>query len=176
MQILHIYSHSYIIVTPEVMDNSAEATDKGFAEFCTGEKDPLVELVKHESCLRVLSRYSRYENTYQLGPQEIFPYYKVAAIMHDVMNSTLHEVEYNPKVSSQLSIEISEKIKVSARKLKCSPRYKIAVIVHLGQRNNQGLYIGSRCLWNSDQDTFASVQYTNSTLFAVAILYACYYE
>ena len=155
--------------------DTLEATDKGFADFYNGDKD----LLEDESSLPVSARYTlklRYENTYQLGPQKTFPYYKAAAIMQDIVKTTLNEIEYNPKLCSQLSVEIAEKIKVSMRQFKCSPRYKIAVIVHIGQQDNQGLYVGSRCLWNSDQDTFASVKYTNTTLFAVATLYACYYE
>lgn len=56
------------------------------------------------------------------------------------------------------------------------PRYKLIVIVHIGQRKSQSILIGSRCLWDPKSDTFSSSVFRNSSLFALASVYAVYFE
>lgn len=56
------------------------------------------------------------------------------------------------------------------------PRYKIVVLVHIGQLTGQSMQISSRCLWEASIDTFASYSFKNSSLFGVASVYAVYYE
>lgn len=56
------------------------------------------------------------------------------------------------------------------------PRYKLIVIVYIGQRDDQSILIGSRCLWNPKIDTVSSYALRNSTLFALANVYAVYFE
>lgn len=56
------------------------------------------------------------------------------------------------------------------------PRYKIVVVTHIGQLNEQSMQIGSRCLWDPASDTFASYVFKNASLFALAVVYAVYFE
>lgn len=56
------------------------------------------------------------------------------------------------------------------------PRYKIVVLVHIGQLTGQSMQISSRCLWDAANDTFASYSFKNSSLFGVATVYAVYFE
>lgn len=56
------------------------------------------------------------------------------------------------------------------------PRYKIICLVHIGQLGNQCVRIGSRCLWDSAYDTFATYEFKNKSLFAVCTVYAVYAE
>lgn len=56
------------------------------------------------------------------------------------------------------------------------PRYKLIVIVHIGQLKSQSILIGSRCLWDPKSDTFSSYVFRNSSLFALASVYAVYFE
>lgn len=57
-----------------------------------------------------------------------------------------------------------------------TPRYKIVVLVTIGQLNGQNMQICSRCLWDATNDTFASYSFKNSSLFGVASVYAVYFE
>ena len=41
------------------------------------------------------------------------------------------------------------------------PRYKIVVQVTLGQMKDQGVRVASRCLWDTQTDNYASVEYSN---------------
>lgn len=56
------------------------------------------------------------------------------------------------------------------------PRYKIVVLVHIGQLSGQSMQVSSRCLWDASSDTSASYFIKNSSLFGVANVYAVYYE
>lgn len=56
------------------------------------------------------------------------------------------------------------------------PRYKIVILVHIGQLTGQSMQISSRCLWDTSNDTFASHFFKNSSLFGVASVYAVYFE
>ena len=46
----------------------------------------------------------------------------------------------------------------------------------IGEKKEQGIRIGSRAIWDVDRDTTASVTYENPSIFAVANLYALYFE
>ena len=56
------------------------------------------------------------------------------------------------------------------------PRYKIICLVHIGQLLDQGLKVSSRCLWDASNDTSASYEFRNSSMFASAMVYGVYYE
>jgi len=55
-------------------------------------------------------------------------------------------------------------------------RYKYVVLVTIGQKAGQSCDISSRCCWNTDYDTVASATFGTEMLYAVAIVYAIYYE
>lgn len=56
------------------------------------------------------------------------------------------------------------------------PRYKIVVLVHIGQLTGQSMQISSRCLWDASNDNFASYSFKNSSLYGVATVFAVYFE
>ncbi|XP_006862562.1 PREDICTED: tctex1 domain-containing protein 1 [Chrysochloris asiatica] len=115
------------------------------------------------------------ENTYQLGPTKHFPVVAVNHILKDVLTNYLQEEEYEPELCRQMTKTISEVIKARVKDLMI-PRYKLIVIIHIGQLNSQSIHIGSRCLWDSKTDTFSSYVFRNSSLFALANVYAVYFE
>ncbi|XP_017388131.1 tctex1 domain-containing protein 1 [Cebus imitator] len=117
----------------------------------------------------------RMENTYQLGPPKHFPVVTVNHILKDVLTSYLQVEEYEPELCRQMTKTISEVIKSQVKDLMI-PRYKLIVIVHIGQLNRQSIIIGSRCLWDPKSDTFSSYAFKNSSLFALANVYAVYLE
>ena len=54
-------------------------------------------------------------------------------------------------------------------------RYKFVVQVVLGERREQGVRVGSRCLWDAGTDNQASVTFFNDSLFCVATAFAVYF-
>ncbi|XP_021015132.1 tctex1 domain-containing protein 1 isoform X2 [Mus caroli] len=115
------------------------------------------------------------ENTYQLGPTKPFPVATVNRILEDVLTTYLQEAQYDPEFCRQMTKTISEVIKTQVKEL-LIPRYKLIVIVYIGQRDDQSIVIGSRCLWNPKSDTVSTYTFKNSTLFALANVYAVYFE
>ncbi|XP_044531719.1 dynein light chain Tctex-type 5 [Gracilinanus agilis] len=115
------------------------------------------------------------ENTYQLGPSKCFPVDAVKHILKDVLTNYLQEEKYEPELCRQMTKTIAEVVKARVKDLMI-PRYKLVVIIHIGQLNNQSLHIGSRCLWDDANDTFASFTFRNTSLFALATVYAVYLE
>ncbi|XP_049631412.1 dynein light chain Tctex-type 5 [Suncus etruscus] len=115
------------------------------------------------------------ENTYQLGPARLFPTVVVKNLLKDVLTNSLEEEHYEPEFCRQMTKTISEVIKGRIKDLNI-PRYKLIVLVHIGQLKKQGILIGSRCLWDPKNDTFSSYVFRNASLFALASVYAVYFE
>ncbi|GFR61734.1 Tctex1 domain-containing protein 1 [Elysia marginata] len=56
-------------------------------------------------------------------------------------------------------------------------QYKLVCIVSIGSlKDRPAMQFGSRCLWNKATDNFVSVKYTNSSVFAVAMIYGLYFD
>lgn len=119
-------------------------------------------------------RRLRYENTYRMEPKSHFPAVKVQKIVKDML-STLETHKYDPKISSTQSKLLSQRILDEVRLLNI-PRYKLVCFVSIGSKARQGLRMTSRCLWNPEHDTFVSETLEKHNFFAVATLYACYFE
>ncbi|KAM9844434.1 LOW QUALITY PROTEIN: dynein light chain Tctex-type 5 [Aulostomus maculatus] len=114
------------------------------------------------------------ENTYQL-PYKHFPVPAVTDILKDVLTSYLQEEKYEVEWSRQMTKTICEVIRARVKDL-LIPRYKIVVLVHIGQLAGQSMQISSRCLWDATNDTFTSHSFTNSSLYGIATVYSVYFE
>ncbi|XP_077471990.1 dynein light chain Tctex-type 5-A-like isoform X1 [Stigmatopora argus] len=115
------------------------------------------------------------ENTYQMGPRKRFPTPAILAILKDVLPSYLEEEKYEVEWSRQMSKTLCEVIRARMKELMIR-RYKIVVLVHIGQLAGQSMQISSRCLWDPATDTFASWSFKNTSLYCVASVYAVYFE
>lgn len=158
----------------------AKSRSKDFEEFVRGDKDPLLEAIFEDdqskgSVYQLNWPITRLENTYRLEPKTRFPHAKAERIIAQELESVLEEVEYSPQGCLRLASELCETLKNKMKGLNI-PRYKLVALVHVGEKSEQGMRIGSRCLWNTDTDTFSSASYSNSSLFAVGTIYASYLE
>ncbi|XP_028986957.1 dynein light chain Tctex-type 5 [Betta splendens] len=115
------------------------------------------------------------ENTYQLGPYKRFPVPAVTDILKDVLTSYLQQEKYEVEWSQKMTKTICEVIRARVKDLMI-PRYKIVVLVHIGQLTGQSMQISSRCLWDASNDTSASYSIKNSSLYGVATVFAVYFE
>ena len=119
--------------------------------------------------------FTRLENMYQLHPTKLFPHAKAEQMIAEELQKTLEDVSYEPEQCMKLAMELSETLKSKVKTLD-APRYKLVVLVQVGEKKDQGMKISSRCLWNHETDTFASASYKNRSLYAFAIIYATYFE
>lgn len=134
------------------------------------------ELAKNDSKQMLLSgKNYKLENTFRTEPRQQFSYSKAHTVITDVLSTQLTGVDYSSEECPKLAVDLCDQIRVQVKQI--TPwRYKVAVIVHIGQKNDQALFMASRCLWNADFDTFTSASFSNSSLYAVGIVYACYFE
>jgi hypothetical protein len=83
---------------------------------------------------------------------------------------------YDPIRSRQLSKHLSTKALACLKELGFR-RYKLVVTVTVGGlKERPSLVSGSRCLWNVATDDQAFATFSNPTVFAMAAVYALYYE
>lgn len=115
------------------------------------------------------------ENTFKMAPDRKFPEGDVRSILEEILTDVLAETKYDAEHCRQLSKTISDSVKNRVKELNI-PRYKIICLVHIGQMGSQAMRIGSRCLWDTDFDTFASFVFKNGSLFAAATVYGVYFE
>nr|XP_019961320.1 PREDICTED: tctex1 domain-containing protein 1-B-like [Paralichthys olivaceus] len=129
------------------------------------------EFGHHDDARKVV----KMENTYQTGPSKRFPVRAVTDILKDVLTTHLQEERYEVEWSQKMTKTISEVIRARVKDLMI-PRYKVVVLVHIGQLTGQGMQISSRCLWDTANDTFVSYSFKNSSLFGMATVFAVYFE
>lgn len=120
-------------------------------------------------------RQVKYENTYRLEPDQAFAVAKVREISRDILESHLKGLPYDneecPKLSKTLADTIKQQVKAVG-----NPRYKIVVIVAIGQVMDTlpSVCFTSRCIWNDKLDNFVETTYKNKKLYAVALVYGVY--
>lgn len=100
---------------------------------------------------------------------------KVEKFMQPLLESYLDGRTYESKECSQLSKGITEAMKTRVKDMDFH-RYKFIVNVTIGQNRRQGFQYASREVWNPETDNYATVFYQNSSLFAVATIFALYFE
>jgi hypothetical protein len=126
-----------------------------------------------------LATRSRYQNTYRLNPDEQskFYAYKVEPKIYATLEHGLKGRTYEPAKCSLLAKELSEDIMRETRNcLVHSSRYKLVAHVSIGQLLDQDVRSASRCLWDANFDNYVNVCYKTNDIFAVATLFAVYFE
>lgn len=119
----------------------------------------------------------RLQNTYRMHPEskEKFNAGPVEKIMKSVLESYLEGEVYEHKMCANLAQNLSDVIKSRVKDLGF-PRYKLVCNVLIGENSSQAVMMTSRCLWNSDTDNFAQARFSKGKLFAIATVFATYFE
>ena len=115
------------------------------------------------------------QNTYRIKPQNKFNSNSVEKIMKGVLESYLDGEVYEPKMCANLAQNLSEVIKSRVKDLGFM-RYKLVCNVIIGENSDQDMRMVSRCLWNAETDSYAEAHYSKGKLYAVASVYATYFE
>ena len=203
---MYLCAHTQtLFLKAKVKDSQADGEDKvteeEFIEFCDGQADPMLQYIDREERNRFkgvrkkqFSKSSlmgggggasrrpslvvpRYENTYRLEPiHKKFYTEKVSGIIRSVLEEALTDVEYDYATFSRLTTELSDRIKERVKEQLNLPRHKLVSFVSVGQMKDQGVRVGSRCVWNPSWDHYASASFKNKSVFAVGVIYATYFE
>jgi len=108
-----------------------------------------------------------------LMPISRFNVERVKVVVSEVLDGRLKNKVYKAKESSQLVKEMSSELLVKVAEMEFD-NYKIMVQVTIGELQGQGCHIGSRGLWDNENDNYASVSFQNESLYCVATVFGCY--
>ncbi|XP_035699832.1 tctex1 domain-containing protein 1-B-like [Branchiostoma floridae] len=116
-------------------------------------------------------------NTYKMTPDDgtKFSPAKVETMLNLVLHQFLENETYRQENVGFLTRRLTENIKDRVKELNF-PRYKIVCHVYIGQSGNNSLEVASRCVWDPQNDNFATATFQNGSLFAVATVYGVYFE
>lgn len=116
-----------------------------------------------------------YENTYKLFPDAKMPTKTIETAVESVLSEHFANEVYETAKCKKNCQNICELIKEKVKGMVTS-RYKLVVVVHVGEKKGQGVQITSRCAWNENFDNFVTAHFMNSSLFVQATVYALYVE
>src|SRR6218665_1679939 len=117
------------------------------------------------------------ENTYRLGPSpgDEFNQEEVENVLKDVLSAFLNEESYTYDNCSQMSLNLTDVIRRRLKEMNF-PRFRFVCQVIIGEDKHQGIEYASRCIWDGQTDNYANVCYRKGNLFAVATVFAVYFE
>jgi|GWRWMinimDraft_5_1066013.scaffolds.fasta_scaffold14757_3 hypothetical protein len=99
---------------------------------------------------------------------------KAKKIMKDIVDPVLVEEKYQGRSAvSQHNLDIAESVR-NALKDEFTSRFKIMVQVVIGEKQGQGVRMGSKCFWDSDTDNVAWYSFMNDSLFCIVVAFASY--
>ncbi|XP_046986818.1 dynein light chain Tctex-type 5-B-like [Schistocerca americana] len=114
-------------------------------------------------------------STYQLAPRRPFNIEQVIKILHEVMETHLSTVKYEPAACPQLCAHITRNVREKVKAMNFD-RYKIVVTCSIFQKENQGLHVGLRCLWDPQHDNYVSESYETTQFIALTCVYGIYHD
>lgn len=159
---------------PNTAGSRYHGSQKG--ELKTSETTSYLEVTALSANDATFRGQLKQENTYKMAPDLEFRCHDVQKATEDIMADNLHDKMYDANECKSLSQIISARILEAIKQLGFK-RYKMVAVVSIGSiKERPGMQFGSRCLWNKDTDNFISAKYSNTSLFAVAMVYGLYYE
>lgn len=138
---------------------------------------PSIAGMSHHSRPYGTQQTVKFENTYRIDPDKNCKFHAgvVERMLAGLLESFLDGELYEARKCAQISQNLTDVIKGRMKELSMS-RYKFVSNVLIGQNSGQSISFASRSIWNTATDNFASATYRNGSLFAVATVFAVYYE
>ena len=120
------------------------------------------------------------EKNYELRPRfnAKFTKEKVYGIIKNILDEKMEyfQGDYDHEKAIELNEQIVSDVKeqLNSGKLNIN-RYKIIVHCIIGQKQDQGLKIGSKCIWDSSSDSSITASWENEKTYAFCTAYGIYY-
>ncbi|KAK6640888.1 hypothetical protein RUM44_012586 [Polyplax serrata] len=132
--------------------------------------------MKRQSEFDKLAKGPRYQNTYRLDPKRPFKANEVYKILQtiverEVVNFLQYDGLMGPKIVQTIAAEVR-----SAVKLLNYDRYKICVIVYLGEKKLHGFQAAFRGLWDHERDGWTTYFYQCRTYFISCTCFGLYHD
>jgi len=133
----------------------------------------------------VISALLQLEPTYRMEPKVKLSSERVERLLYAILTSRLKPPEtqrtsvtfkYKDNMD-ELTLSITDEIRASIREMSYE-RYRLVVVVSLFElvAGVADVMFASRCLWDPQFDTFAEATVSTQNMYAVAVVYAVYYE
>ena len=118
-------------------------------------------------------RLIRYENTYRMEPNDNhkLDLARVRRVATSVLESAITGYKYDANLAKQFSMTLADRLRGQIKQMPF-PRYKIVVLVSIGQKTGQDLRIISRCVWDAKLDRHFTI--TKETSDAYVTVTICY--
>lgn len=148
--------------------------------------EPMVDITKAFTVNKIAktlltNQKTRLQNLEETGnftiniPLKKFNPSLVQTHLHHILSTALKHVQYEPNLCRQLSKTLSEEARDVVKALKF-PRYKFVSVVTIGQLKNASIKLCSRSVWDCTTDSYACAEYRNSSLYAVAMIFAAFLD
>ncbi|KAK3092962.1 hypothetical protein FSP39_009401 [Pinctada imbricata] len=117
------------------------------------------------------------ENTYRTEPdsETKFVAQRAEQIIRNVLNMYLKERTYDgqkfPQLCKTLADLIKERVKMTGMR-----RFKVLAHVMILESKEQSVTYGSRCLWDTKFDNYATATYKGPDFVAIGSVFAVYYD
>ncbi|GAB5030192.1 outer dynein arm light chain 2 [Nannochloropsis oceanica] len=113
--------------------------------------------------------------TYQLRPREDEKFSPAVAqrLAEQVLVDELKGKAYDDESVTNWAIVVADAVKKGV-KAQNIPRFKVVVQVVLGEVREQGVWVASRCLWDSITDNHTSATFINESLWCTVLIFAVY--
>uniref|UniRef100_A0A1B0D7R5 Dynein light chain n=1 Tax=Phlebotomus papatasi TaxID=29031 RepID=A0A1B0D7R5_PHLPP len=117
----------------------------------------------------------KYMPSYRMESKNPYKREICETIIREVVNDMLSSFVYANSDASQVCNNISEEIKSRVKTLGFD-RYKLVCIVTIGEKYYQSFTSTVKFLWDAEKDGYANYVYDTQHFFAIATLYALYYD
>ncbi|CAH1968030.1 unnamed protein product [Acanthoscelides obtectus] len=118
---------------------------------------------------------ARYMNTYKLESDNPFNHEKVDKILVNVMTEAIEGLKYDADKCSKQARWASSAIRAKVKELEFD-RYKIVIIVSIGEKNSQDILATCRFLWDAEKDRYSIYSLENTYVYGIAQCFGLYYE
>ncbi|RUS85155.1 hypothetical protein EGW08_007059, partial [Elysia chlorotica] len=116
-----------------------------------------------------------YEPTYRLEPKQKFNTARVLEAVKDVIDNRLQDMKYNKRIAPNMNRILGDEVKDRVKRMNFE-RYKIVVLVMIGEKKGQGVMVSSRCSWDDNRDNYVSHTFQNKHLFCTCSVFGVYQE
>lgn len=113
--------------------------------------------------------------TYRMGPMRKFLPHVVKNKAQAILDKAFTDLAYDHDNCREVADKVSTDI-MAFLKEQVFDRYRYVVRLVVGEKKGQTVKIAGRALWDQENDNFLTVTHENRHLYAVAMLYAVYFE
>ncbi|EEB11362.1 T complex testis-specific protein, putative [Pediculus humanus corporis] len=160
------YANSKSIVNSKSSLKSADSSNTSSSSLA----------MKRQSEYDRLAKGPKYQNTYRLDSKKPFKSNEVYNILKNVVkreisNFLIYDSLMGPRIVQTIAADVRSLVKAMSY-----DRYKICVMVYLGEKKLQGFQAAFRGLWDHERDGWSTYYYQTRTYFVSCTCFGLYHD